>query len=89
MTPVYPIPPRHPGRGGVPGPSPSRLYPCMAFRKILRCNSAAARQFRARKRLKSTSQRMKWPPSKTMVSYFRETVSYGPEKQGIGGENGL
>ncbi len=72
-----------------PGPAPCRLYSCMAFREIRRCKSAAARQFRARKRLKYANQGMKWPPPPTMVSLFPETVSSGPEKRGIGGENNL
>jgi hypothetical protein len=53
------------------------------------CNSAAARQFRASKRSIPANRRMKQPPLQTMVSDFRETVSFGPENRAIGDQNRL
>jgi len=54
-------------------------------RKIGHWISAAARHFRERKVPIPVNQKLKQTFSQTMVSFFPEPVSYGPEKKVIGG----
>jgi hypothetical protein len=81
--------------GGLPipfrGPSGSfsgNLFPDNYLylpRQNLRCKSAAARQSRARKRHIPINRSQKRAFTQIIVSFFRETVSFVPEKWAIGG----
>ena len=59
------------------------------FLPICRCNRAAALIFRIKKRLISANRSLKRVSSQTIVSFFHETVSNGPEKWLNGGLNRL